>query len=324
MDRIDAHCHIPADHADSVGFLAALEVRPLNIAFGTDDAGKWRGEGVWGAGGFVRAAAGWPDRCFWCTGFDLPRFDDPGWADSVIAALDEDFKLGAVAVKVWKNFGMQVRKPSGEWMLVDDPLLEPVFAHLEKTGRTLIAHIGDPRRLWEAGQEGEFAMHGKEGAPSYERVMGARDRVLERHPRLRVVGCHLGSIAPGLKEIAARLDRYSNFALDTSARLKDLAAFDRGEVREFFAKYRTRLLFGTDLFTEKPHSALSEWERTKELGWLRYRYLEMFGFYESGDEMLIQDWALTPFRVRGLGLPADFYRGNALRWIPALAGKMGT
>jgi len=325
MERFDAHGHIPADHAESAEFFAAMDLRLVNIAFAHLGGGDWRGEQVWGAAGLVRAAQGWPERFAWCTGFDLPRWDDPGWADAAIRGIDADFEKGAVAVKVWKDFGMRLRNPSGAWVQVDDPVLEPVFAHLEKTGRTVLMHVGDSKKHWEPGMDGDHAMHGKQGAPSNEDIMAARDRVLERHPKLKVIGCHLGCMEDDLGAIAQRLDRFPNFAVDSSARVMALAGHDRGKVREFFAKYRDRILYGADQFSEKPHSVMTQWERCKELSYLRFRYLEEFEFYESGSEMLLQGWELIPKRIRGLGLPGDvldsFYRGNALKWLPALAGK---
>ena len=67
-------------------------------------------------------------------------------------------------------------------------------------------------------------MFGRTDAPGKEAILTARDRVLARYPRLRVVGCHLGSDEDNLKQLARRLDAYPNFAVDTAARVRYFCA----------------------------------------------------------------------------------------------------
>jgi len=80
-----------------------------------------------------------------------------------------------------------------------------------------------------------------------EPQVAARDRMLQRHPALRVVGCHLGSLEYDVDELAKRLDKYPNLAVDLSARIVHLQIQPRGKVRAFLVKYQDRLLYGTDV-----------------------------------------------------------------------------
>ena len=73
----------------------------------------------------------------------------------------------------------------------------------------------------------QWHMFGKAGAPVKDAILAARDRVLARYPKLRVVGCHLGSDEDDLKRLAKRLDAYPNFAVDTAARVRYFARGDR-------------------------------------------------------------------------------------------------
>jgi len=336
LDRIDAHCHVVADHEDSRAMLESRGLRLLNIALGTDPRGRWRTDPCTGTEVLERTSSFNPARCGWCTAFDDPRFDDPGWADSVIVKLKADFARGAVGVKVWKNIGLKVRLPGKGNILPDDPVFEPVYSWLEREGKTLVIHAGEPAIAWlpldplsphylyfrdNPGQH----LRGKPNVPSHAEIMRARDNIMERHPRLRVVGCHLGSLEHDLNEVAVRLDRYPNFAVDTAARVLDFSTKDAVLVREFFAKYRGRILWGTDVFTEKPHSAMSPEERAKSVADLQRRWMEEFSYYESSGEIAFLGWMDKPRMVAGLGLPteilADFYSGNALRWYPGLFGK---
>jgi predicted TIM-barrel fold metal-dependent hydrolase len=148
--------------------------------------------------------------------------------------------------------------------------------------------------------------------------MDARDHVLDRFPQLRVVGAHLGSLEYDVSEIALRLDRYPNFAVDTSARIRDLACQERKTVRAFFEAYADRVLFGTDAVIRESHRAMSQDAREAALARITSRYLWDFAYYESDEEM-----ELGGRTVRGLGLTAGalgkLYAGNAVHWIPGVA-----
>jgi len=335
MERIDAHCHVVADHADSKSMLDSLELRLLNIALGTDPVGRWREDGIGGSEVLARTAAACPARCAWVTAFDEPRPGDPGWADAVVAGLERDFARGAVAVKVWKNIGLKVRNPGGGSIMPDDPVFWPVYSWLESRGGTLVMHVGEAVSAWKpldpaSPHYGHYSrnpdqhLHRKKDIPGHAELIAARDRIMERHPRLRLVGCHLGSLEHDVREVADRLDRYPNFAVDTSARVLDLAMQDHGLVQEFFHKYQDRILWGTDVFTEKPHSLMDPGERKSSIADLVRRWSEDLAYYESPGEVSFLGWQDRPWKVRGLGLPAGvcgkFFRGNAMKWYPALAG----
>ena len=76
--------------------------------------------------------------------------------------------------------------------------------------------------------------------------MASRDRILERHPRLTVIGAHLGSLEHDVDELARRLDRYPNFYVDCSARTADLTRQPPDKVRAFLVRYQDRVLYGLD------------------------------------------------------------------------------
>jgi hypothetical protein len=135
------------------------------------------------------------------------------------------------------------------------------------------------------------------------------------------------------------LDRHPNFAVDTAARVLDLAHHDRAVVRDFFAKYQDRIIWGTDLGAWRVQSGMSAEEVRVSLDCLRQDYLEEFCFYETSDELQIHNFTwnkTTPAEllavgtrsrlgepVAGLGLPKqilkNFYCSNAKRWFPRLS-----
>jgi predicted TIM-barrel fold metal-dependent hydrolase len=323
MLRIDAHVHYNGDHEDCLALLERLDLKLLNVsvAHGPDDPWRDRAEA------FRTLAQAYPDRYAWCTTFDQPD-GSTDYAERVIAGLEEDLRMGATACKVWKNIGMSARKPSGEFLMVDDPIFDPIYTYLARSGRTLLMHIGEPLACWQPLDERdphyayysmhpEWHMYGRAGYPSHAELIAARDRVLAKFPELRVVGAHLGSLEYDVGEVAKRLERYPNFVVDTSARTKDLACQDREAVRAFFEAYPDRVLFGTDIVIRNSHRAMPQEERASALARMTERYAHEFAYYEGDGELTVAGRT-----VRGLGLsPKVLQRlcyGNAVRWVPGL------
>lgn len=324
MRRIDSHMHYMGDTPELRQLLARLDLKMLNICVAEDANGKWREQ----ADCYAQLAREHPDRFAWCTSFDLPRFDDPGYVDAVIAGLEADFAAGAVACKIWKNFGMGVRKPNGDHMLPDDPLLEPIYAFLAASGKTLLMHIADPLDGWLPLREGsahygyfskhpEWHLYGRTDYPSHSQLIAARDAVVASHPNLRVVGAHLGSMEHDVAEVALRLERYPNFAVDMSARLLDLALQDAEKVRAFFLKYPDRVLFGADMGTWGLASAKSADQLAGTMEYIARAYDEHFSYLERNEMTTVQER-----QALGIGLPEpvldQLYRANARRWYPGL------
>jgi predicted TIM-barrel fold metal-dependent hydrolase len=236
-----------------------------------------------------------------------------------------------VAVKVWKEIGMVLRDPGGRFVMIDDPGFDPVLDHIEKHNKTLVAHIGEPRNCWlpldamtvEADrsyykEHPQYHTFLHPEIPGYWDQINARDRMLEKHPRLRVVGCHLGSLEFNIDEVAKRLDRYPNFAVDLAARIVHFQVQDREKVRRFILKYQDRLLYATDgaVGAENEESDLGT-----QLAELEAVYSRDFRFFAT-DQEIETPQVKAGSRVRGLALPASVLRklfyDNAVRWYPGI------
>jgi predicted TIM-barrel fold metal-dependent hydrolase len=327
MTKVDAHIHVNGDTEACRALFERLDLKLFSVcvAHTSDD---WRDERAI----YQSLTEAHPERYAWCTTFDLPDFGRiPGmrdYAERVIAELERDLAAGAIACKFWKNIGMEIRKPSGEFLMIDDPLFDPIFDYLTREGIPALMHLGEPLACWQPldenrphygyySQHPEWHMYTKPDYPSHQQIIDARDRMLARHPKLRVVGAHLGSLEYDVAEIAARLDRYPNFAVDTSARLNDLAIQDTKTVRQFLTAYAGRVLWGTDTVARDPLSALPEAEQTARLARFESRFQREFTYYESEETFTVANR-----EVRGLGLPADvldqLYHESAAAWYPGV------
>ena len=256
-------------------------------------------------------------RIAWATTFDPRSFETPGFADRVIALLQRDFKQDAIAVKIWKTVGMAIRSRSGRFLMPDSPLLTPVLDAIEKSDRTLITHLAEPDAAWlplqgrESGyyrNHPEWHMYGRPGTPSKAAILDARDRMIARHRRLRVIGCHLGSDEEHLGELAARLDAHSNFAVDVASRVRFLVRMDRETVRQFMTKYQDRIIYATD-FT------LGQGDEARAVKSLLSVHQREWEYFSGAGE-------------NALGLPdallRKIFRENAVRWIPGIVPAVGS
>jgi len=332
MPKIDAHAHIMDLQADTLEYLTAVLSRH-NMKW-LDICTFLLGEG--GQTGYerqVELAANYhsnaPQRLSWTAGVSLASWNGSSWLESSLAAISDAFSRGAVAVKVWKDIGMVLRDPDSSFVMIDDPRFDPIFGYIESQGKTLVAHIGEPRNCWlpldsmsvegDRGYYKEFPQYHcyrLPHIPDYWRQVESRDRVLEKYPNLRVVGCHLGSLEYDVDLLAGRLDKYPNLAVDMAGRIVHFQAQDREKVRRFIIKYQDRLLYGTDnLIGWSKEDVRSQLEKIEKVYELDYRYF-------ATDEMLKVSEVRQGCTCQGLALPEDvlrkIYRDNAIRWYPGI------
>jgi hypothetical protein len=309
FECIDTHTHM---HRSAPGMVAALEKanwRCLSICDSREigDQPSILDEMMRGTKILHSESKG---RIAWATTFDPRPFENPNFAARVIANLQRDFKDESIAVKLWKNIGMAARSKSGDFLMPDSKVLTPILDAIDKAGKTLITHLAEPDAAWLPlggesyyRQHPEWHMYGKPEIPSKDAILQARDRMIARHPRLRVVGCHLGSNEEHLDQLATRLDSLPNFAVDVASRVRYLARADRETVRQFLTKYQDRIIYATDFTLGQTDDAraASSLLSTHEREW---NY-----FAGPGDA--------------SLGLPESIlkkiFHNNAVRWIPGTA-----
>lgn len=318
LSVIDAHTHIYAP-VPFISMLQRLNLRILDILVVDDmspghrDLNQERSEAL----SVVHASHGY---AVLCTSFDPYSFNQPDYAQNVIRGLNDDFAKGAIAVKLWKNVGMEIKDADGHYLMADNPLFEPIYRDIASHNKTLVAHLADPDSGWQApnpaSPDYEYYrdhpsayMYGKQGVPSKDEILRARDHLLEENPGLRVVGAHLGSMESNLDELGQHLDRYPNFAVDMAARMPYFEMQPREAMVAFITKYQDRLIYGTDIgFSSGSAQTLPELESVYARDW---RYLA------TSDTIEYKGKA-----VKGLSLPETvlrkIYHENAVRWFPGI------
>jgi predicted TIM-barrel fold metal-dependent hydrolase len=324
--KIDVHSHVFEDLPEVVAMMDRTHVRIVNVCVrGTNPERLRQQEAM--AERLLEEYG--PKRFPFASTFDLTRRDDPDYADQVKRWLSASFEKGALMVKIWKEVGMEIKDAEGRFILPDDPRFDPVYAFLEARGTPLLAHLAEPREAWLPldpasvhygyySKNPEWHLYGKPGYPSHDEIVAARDRILERHPGLIVIGAHLGSLEHDTDEIAKRLDRYPNFHVDTAARTTDLTRQAPDKVRAFLIRYGDRVLYGLDQTrSPDPNRKDSAGERAAFAKELEDQYRRDFRYFAGEGEMEFRGKT-----VRCLALPPEvvekIFHGNAERIIPGL------
>jgi predicted TIM-barrel fold metal-dependent hydrolase len=207
----------------------------------------------------LRALAASPhkDRFRVMAGIDF-RNVGPGWADKAVAQLEADIKAGAVGVgEISKSFGLDIRKPDGSRLAIDDPALDPLWQAFARLDVPVFIHTAEPQEFFRPHDYTNerwlelslFPNRRNNGPddPTFEQLMTERNNVFRKHPKTRFIAAHFGWHANDLARAAAMLDAFPNVTVECGAILYDLGRQPRA-AHEFFVKYQDRIMFGKDSF----------------------------------------------------------------------------
>ena len=324
IQPIDAHIHVYKDDPEIDALIERLNLRALNICVIDDRDPDYNGLEPQRSE-LLKVRQGTHGRAALCTTFSPYDFEQPEFSARAIGQLNQDFANGAVAVKIYKVMGMEMKNRAGKWVMPDDPAFEPIYRDIAAHNRTLLGHLAEPDSCWQPPDPaspdysyykehpGEFAYAHPEW-PAKSAILAARDHLVEENPRLRVVGAHLGSMETNVDDIARRFDRYPNFAVDMAARIPYFMLQPREKVRAFLLKYQNRVLYATDLVVlprDKTENAIAEFRSTYARDW------KFFATDQNVEYM--------GHSYQGLALPRPVLRklfhDNTVHWYPGIAGS---
>lgn len=234
------------------------------------------------------------------------------YPDLILNDLKEDIKNGTRGIKLWKDFGLYVRKRNGERLKLNDLSLDKIFQECANNNLVISIHTADPKaffkpidekneRYLELMNHPEWSFSGEE-FPKFEELMKEREELFKRHPNLTFVALHFGEFAHNLKEAEKLLQENPNVYIDIAARIDELGR-QPYSAREFFIKWQDRILFGTD-------------------GPVDFGKLEIYArFLETKDEYFDYHTPYKPkkgfWKIYGLGLPKEIlekiYFKNAIK-----------
>jgi len=202
--------------------------------------------------------------------------------------LPEWLGRGVVGYKIWV----------GVSPLVDDPANDPTFTKMEQIGMIgASVHISQP-----------YPTSWCESPVKFWEAQNAWERVLDRHPRLKVVQAHMldhFNSDEQLDYLRYVLETYPNVNVDLAARFQQFHRMDRDNLREFMIHYADRILFGTDIGNQTKEGKCEE---------VAERYYRCFKILET--DGIVMGGFFGNTETEGLALPRDvlekiYYRNAA-------------
>ena len=254
-----------------------------------------------------------PTRMVQFANMDYSDINDPLFGHRVAQRLEEDAKAGARGLKIFKDFGLTLKRSNGQRVPVDDPAFDEVFETCARLGLPVLIHTGEPSPFFDPVDEHnerwlELQVHPERRRPpsdypTFEALMAERDRLFAKHPKTMFIAAHFGFHANDLDRLGRMLDRMPNVYTETGAIIEELARQPRA-ARAFFVKYQDRILFGKDTYEASEYPAF-------------FRTFETADEYFDGYRDYHAFWKLY-----GLDLPdvvlRKLYYGNALKLVHGL------
>lgn len=151
------------------------------------------------------------------------------------------------APRLWEIVGGDPR----DVVPLDSPWRVRAAGLARDLGMMIMTHVGDPD-TWFRTRYADTDRFGRK-ADAYL----ALERMLDRFP-LPWIAAHMGGSPEDLDFLDGLLERHPNLYLDTSATkwvVRELSKHPRPRVREFFARWRGRVLFGSDVVVLEDHVA---------------------------------------------------------------------
>ena len=260
------------------------------------------------------AASPAPDRMVFFANLDFSDLDTPGYGRRAAARLDADIRAGARGLKIFKNFGLSLKRASGARVQVDDPEFDAVWATCARRGVPVLIHTAEPAPFFEPVDETnerwlELQIHPNRrrpapAFPSFETLMAERDRLFARHAQTTFIAAHFAYHANDLARLGRLLDAHPNVVTETGAILAELGRQPRA-ARAFLVKYQDRVLFGKDAYVASEYPYFWRTFETAD---------EYFDYYRDYHAF---------WKLYGLDLPDQvlrkLYYANALRVVPGLS-----
>jgi uncharacterized protein len=253
------------------------------------------------------------DRFVVFANIDFRNLDDPDYPARAAAQLQKDVDNGAQGLKIFKNFGMELKDGKQQRIHVDDPRFDQVFELCGKLKLPVLIHTGEPAPFFQPQDKYnerwlELKTHPSRARPadkfpSWETLMTEQHNLFARHPNTIFINAHLGWLGANLAELGRLMDKLPNMYTEIGAVLYELGRQPRF-ARQWFIDHQDRVLFGKDT-----------WEPSE--------YPYYFRVLETADEYFDYYRKYHAFwQLYGLDLPDEvlkkLYYKNALRILPGI------
>jgi predicted TIM-barrel fold metal-dependent hydrolase len=255
----------------------------------------------------------YPDRFEIGCGLDLSGYDKPGFGPGAVRELERCHKIGARMVGEIhdKGEGLKSGKSAAPGMHPDDARMDAIWHRCGELGMPVSLHVADPIWMYQkmdATNDGlmnawKWRLDNKPDIVNLPGMSEIFDRTLGKHRATTFIACHFMNLDYDLARLGEMFDRNPNLYSDISARYAETAPIPRF-ASKFYEKYAGRLVYGTDMGSEKSMYRVT------------FRILESLDehFYEF--DQFGYHWALNGFGLTDETLQ-QVYNSNATKLLAA-------
>ncbi len=187
----------------------------------------------------------------------IPTWGDPDKDRAWRAGFLENIEVfharhGARIMKLWNSPSLRDRFPGNagtDLVELDSPWRVRACELARSLGMAIMVHVADPD-TWFKAKYGDAAKY-RTKREQYE----ALERMLDRF-EVPWIAAHMGGWPEDLGFLDGLLSRHPNLHLDTSAtkwQVRELSKHAPERLREFFTRWKGRILFGSDIVTSDDH-----------------------------------------------------------------------
>lgn len=195
----------------------------------------------------------------WC-GFDYTGYDQPGFSEKAVKALEQCHDVGARGVGELhdKGKGLSSSTLTAAGMHPDDARMDALFERCGQLGMPVSIHVADPIWMYQPmdnTNDGLMnAYHWRlDNQPGIVKLSGMVDileRTVKKHGNTTFIVCHFANLGYDLTRLGQVLDAHPNLYADIAARYAETAPIPRFTAK-FYEKHADRLVYGTDMGVEK-------------------------------------------------------------------------
>ncbi|HYE75082.1 MAG TPA: amidohydrolase family protein [Blastocatellia bacterium] len=240
----------------------------------------------------------YPDRFVVFANLSFNDLNEPGYGERAADRLAEDVKNGAQGLKIFKNYGMDLKRSNGERVKVDDPEFDPVWEMCAKLKIPVLIHTAEPdafflpidkhNERWLELKQFPQRARPADRYPTFETLMQERNSMIAKHPNTSFILAHLGYHGNDLARLGKLFDTYPNVYVDNAAVLAELGR-QPYTARDFLIKYQDRVIFGKDIYEPSEYTYYFRVMETRddyiEYYRRRHAFWRMYGLYLP-DEVL--------------------------------------
>ena len=258
----------------------------------------------------------YPDRFVVFANLSYDDINTPGYGQRAADRLAQDVRNGAQGLKIFKNFGMDLKYASGERVHADDPIFDPVFEKCAELKLPVLIHIAEPSAFfdpWDKNNERwqelkEFPQRARPPSryPPFETLMTERNHLFAKHPKTNFIAAHLAFHGNDLERLGKIFDTLPNMYVDIAAVLAELGR-QPYSAHDFLVKYQDRVLMGKDIYDVNEYKWYFRALETRD---------EYFEYYRKRHAF----WRIYGFQVPDEVLKKIYYK-NAVKLVPGLDAK---